>query len=236
MPYPHASLATLLDAMKDQELPPLTEEGTAILRQQIAIGVPFVPGVLVMGTWYDWCEGPVDAGIQAIIASQEPSDDPAHQQTHELQATYVMGLLVGFTLSSALSAVPESGLASGGRTVPLEGAGVQARPARPPALARFFDTLQVAADLEREYERDDNGPVGDFRRAIPVAKAILVHGNVLQGGPEVLEDYVRRECDRVRAQPDNPTDPNHECAVAAANEDAVYYVALAIGLLLSEVL
>ena len=110
--------------------------------------------------------------------------------------------------------------------------------ARPPAIERFLDVLQFTAGQEREGDRDDyrEGDIEQLRRALPVAKAIIVTGNTLQGDVGPLEEYLRRERERVLARPVELTDPGHECALAAANNDGIYYVALALGLLLSEVL
>ena len=93
-----------------------------------------------------------------------------------------------------------------------------------------FAIGQADRDEAPRYRR----PIERLQAAIPVARAIILTGEAMAPNARPLDDYLRVERAGVMAQPEDPTDPEHECEIAAVTENAVYYVALALGLLLSE--
>lgn len=73
-----------------------------------------------------------------------------------------------------------------------------------------------------------------LHEAAQVARAMLLTGHPLDVHQEPLNGYLFQQRDEVLAEPEEPTDPSHECEVRAAEHDAVYFVALTLGLLLAD--
>lgn len=106
-----------------------------------------------------------------------------------------------------------------------------------PAIERVMDVLQfTVGQMEATDAAYLRGCVNQLQAAVPVAKAVILTGEAIRPAAGPLDQYLQRERERVKAQPEDPTDPDHECDVAAATENAIYFTALAVGLLLSEAL
>lgn len=102
-------------------------------------------------------------------------------------------------------------------------------------LRRFLDHAHAAIE-HGALTDEDGGPsnLANLRRAIPIARSIVLFGDPLDFVNETLEAYIRAECAAVAAEPENPIDPDHECDLAAAQQTATYFVALAVGLLVAD--
>jgi hypothetical protein len=102
-------------------------------------------------------------------------------------------------------------------------------------LQRFIDHVQSA--IGHGILTDDTGAPSNitrFQQMIPFAREIVLFGDPLDATSTALGDYIKAEQAALDAGPDEPTDPDHECAKAAVNDDVMYFTALAVGLLLSD--
>ena len=111
--------------------------------------------------------------------------------------------------------------------------------AKRPALERFIDAVQSAVLLKAGAagavtEDGTQDAIQTLKEATPVARAIALLDNPLDSTAEPLNALIRAKHRAIEQQPEDATDPNHECAKDAATEAAVYFVALAIGLLLAD--
>ena len=102
-------------------------------------------------------------------------------------------------------------------------------------LQRFIDHIQTAignGTLTATTGEPSN--LQQFKRAIPIAKSIVLFTDPLDACNEALGGYIGAAHKAINALPDDPTDPDHETEKAAATETAIYFVALAVGLLVAD--
>lgn len=107
---------------------------------------------------------------------------------------------------------------------------------RRPALERFMATAQTSRRLSDRASDEDydilRRSVDDLRRSLPVARQILLTSRPLDCVNNPLEAYIAvrtREAAKHSGLPDSDM-------ASAEEREAVYYVGLALGLLLAEVL
>lgn len=108
-----------------------------------------------------------------------------------------------------------------------------------PALERFLALVEDARERETlagEAFTDTGAPaaLGALREAVPVARAILAFGHVLDSSARPLEAFIREKHAAIDQTPAPEWDPDHDSEKAAAADTATYSVALALGLLLAD--
>jgi hypothetical protein len=102
---------------------------------------------------------------------------------------------------------------------------------------RFIAAIEDAAKMQAhaEHTMSDLGvqhAIEYLKEAEPVARAIALLGNPLYDSSEILTAFMRRKAEEARVAANDPKDP--ECDVRAAEEDALYSVGLALGLILAD--
>lgn len=91
--------------------PATTELGTEAFQERMRTVLPFLPAILLHGSWIDWTDAPVASAIDAVKTSSRRrgrDDDPDTLQAEDLEAHYVTGLVVGLSLAGALSTLSQS--------------------------------------------------------------------------------------------------------------------------------
>jgi hypothetical protein len=95
------------------------------------------------------------------------------------------------------------------------------------------DILRRFLDLARASDTHDY-QIEQFERAIPLAQSIALFSDPLDATNEAIGAYIQERHAALDAGPEEPTDPNHELEKSAATENAIYYIALAVGLLAAD--
>lgn len=101
------------------------------------------------------------------------------------------------------------------------------------SLERFVDAVQIAT---LSADTPTSSTLALLQRAAPVARTIAITGDPLAGSGvcDPLDAFIHAEEARAVRETSDDTDPDHECARAAAREDALYYAGICVGLLLSD--
>lgn len=94
-------------------------------------------------------------------------------------------------------------------------------------------TLQRFLNLARESDATADS-IAEFERAIPLAQRIALFSDPLDATHAGIGGYIGELHAALDAGPDDPNDPNHQLEKDAATENAIYYIALAVGLLVAD--
>jgi hypothetical protein len=89
--------------------PTTTELGSEAFQEHVRTVAPFLPAILLHGSWIDWTIAPVADAIDAVKAAERQralDDDPDTLEAEDLEAYYVTGVIIGLALASALASLP----------------------------------------------------------------------------------------------------------------------------------
>lgn len=106
-----------------------------------------------------------------------------------------------------------------------------------PTFDRFIVAVESAAKMNAhaEHTLTDDGlksALECLREAEPVARAVALLGNPLHDCSEAVTVFCRRKRDEAKAAARDPQDT--ECDERAAEDDALYFTGLALGLILAD--
>lgn len=107
---------------------------------------------------------------------------------------------------------------------------------RRPALERFLNAAHTVAASATQSDDESQDimrhGIEEIRRALPVAQQVLLTSHVLDSVSNALDAYILAR----QAEAEAGSGPGDIDLVCAAERDAVYFVGVTLGLLLSEAL